>query len=101
MTDASALDNIPGNSASLKLQKKEKTDSTEDDNTKNVEIMVPLKYLRNFWKNLQMPIINGKINLILTWSQNCVTSNTAAKQATTFAVTNAKLYVTICNLINW
>ena len=47
-----------------------------------------------------MPIINGKINLILTWSQNCVTSNTAAKQATTFAVTNTKLYVTICNLIN-
>ena len=50
LTDAGALDNIPGNSVSLKFQKKkkEKTDSTEDDNTKNVEIMVPLKYLRNF-----------------------------------------------------
>ena len=38
----------------------------------NVEIMVPLKYLSNFWRTLEMPLINCEINLILTWSANCV-----------------------------
>ena len=36
----------------------------------NVEIMVPLKYLRNFWITLQRPLINCEINPILTWSTN-------------------------------
>ena len=35
-------------------------------NTKNVEIIVPLKYLSNFWRTLEMPLINCEINLILT-----------------------------------
>ena len=38
----------------------------------NVKIMVPLKYLSNFWRTLEMPLINCEIELILTWSQNCV-----------------------------
>ena len=42
------------------------TGQTGDDGTKNVEIMVPLKYLNNFWKTLEMPLINCEINLILT-----------------------------------
>ena len=36
--------------------------------TKDVKIVVPLKYLSNFWKTLEMPLINCEINLILTWS---------------------------------
>ena len=41
--------------------------------TKDVEIIaVPLKYLRsNFWRTLEMPLINCEINLILTWSEDC------------------------------
>ena len=39
---------------------------------KEVEIMVPLKYLSNFWKTLETPLINSEINLILTWSSICV-----------------------------
>ena len=35
---------------------------------KEVEIVVPLKYLSNFWRTLNMPLINCEINLILTWS---------------------------------
>ena len=35
---------------------------------KNVKIMVPLKYLRNFWRTLGLPLINCEINLILAWS---------------------------------
>ena len=34
----------------------------------NVEIMVPLKYLSNFWRTLEMPLLNCEVSLILTWS---------------------------------
>ena len=44
-------------------------------NTKEVEIIVPLKHLSNFWRTLEMPLINGKVNLILTWSSSCVITN--------------------------
>ena len=37
-----------------------------DDGTKNVEIIFPLKYLNNFWRTLEMLLINCEINLILT-----------------------------------
>ena len=38
----------------------------------DVEIMVPLKYLSDFWKTLEMPLINCEVELILDWSANCV-----------------------------
>ena len=50
-----------------------------DDNEKDVEIMVPLKYLSNFWRNLEMPLINCEVNLILTWSLNCVIPNSTGE----------------------
>ena len=66
---------------------------------KKVEIIVPLKYLSYFWRTLEMPLINCKINLILTWSEKCViASNTAAAQATTFAIAAARLYVPVVTL---
>ena len=45
-----------------------------------------------------MLLINCEIDLILTWSVNCVISNAAANQATTFAITDAKLYVPVVTL---
>ena len=60
--------------------------------------MVLLKYLGNFWRTLEMPLINCEINLVLTWSANCIISNTAANQATTFAITDRKLYVSVVTL---
>ena len=49
------------------------TDQTDDDGEiNNVEIMVPLKYLNNFWRTTEMPLINFEVNIILTWSKNCV-----------------------------
>ena len=47
------------------------TGQTGDNGTKNAEIMVPLKYLSNFWRTLEMPLINCEINLMLTWSASC------------------------------
>ena len=63
---------------------------------KDVEIAVPLKYLSNFWRSLEMPLINCKIYLELDWVKNCVISSVAG--VTTFKVTNTKLYVPIVTL---
>ena len=41
------------------------TGQTGNDGTKDVEIIVPLKYLSNFWRTLEMPVINCEVNLIL------------------------------------
>ena len=75
------------------------TGQTEDDGTKNVEIMVPIKYLSNFWRTLEMPLINSEVNLILTWSANCViVSTNVSNQNATFAITDTKLYVPVITL---
>ena len=56
--------------------------------------MVPLKYLSNFWRTLEMPLINCEVNLILTWSSTCVLISTIfPNQNATFAITDTKLYV--------
>ena len=75
------------------------TGQTGDGETKNVEIMVPLKHLSNFWRTLEMPLINCEINIILTWSTNCVIVSTiVANQNTTFEITDTKLYVPVVTL---
>ena len=61
--------------------------------------MVPLKYLSNFWRTLEMPLINCEVNLILTWSSTCVLASTHnAIQVATFAITDIKLYVPVVTL---
>ena len=37
--------------------------------------MVPLKYLSNFWRTLEIPLINCRVSLLLTWSSTCVITN--------------------------
>ena len=52
----------------------------EGDNTKKeAEFVVPLKHLSNFWRALNMPLINCEINLISTWSENCVLTSKATR----------------------
>ena len=53
-------------SESLKFKIKIIGNTPNDFNKKNVEIIVPLKYLSNFWRTIEMPWINCKVNLILT-----------------------------------
>ena len=36
----------------------------------NVKIVIPLKHLSNFWRLLEMPLINCEVEIILTWSKN-------------------------------
>ena len=65
-------------------------------NTKDVEIILPLKYLSSFWRTLEMPLINCENNLILTWSKYCIISSATGK--TKFKITETKLYVPVVTL---
>ena len=58
--------------------------------------MVPLKYLCNFWRTLEMPLINCEVNLILTWSSTCVITNSTG--AVRFEITDTRLYVPVVTL---
>ena len=62
----------------------------------NVEVMVLLKYLSNFWRTLEMPLINCEVELILTWSTGCVIIYTdVAEQNSPFTITVTNLYVPV------
>ena len=75
------------------------TGQTDDDGTKDLEIMVPLKYLSNFWRTLEMPSISCEFNLILTRSSSCVLISTNVQnQNATFTITDTKLYVPVVTL---
>ena len=82
-------------SKSFKSKTKITGKAPNDDNEKDVE-MVPRKYLSNFWRTLEMPLINCEVNLILTWSSTCVI--TESNGAGTFAITDTKLYVRVVAL---
>ena len=59
-------------------------------------MMIPLKYLSNFWTTLEMHLIDFEINLILTWSLNFVIVSTdVTNQGATFSITDTKLYVPV------
>ena len=90
MTNAVVIANFHAadNSASFKFKQKTRG-VTGDDGKKNVDIMVPLKHLSNFWRTLEIPLLICEINLILTSSDKCVLSNDT--KATTFSS---------CNFIN-
>ena len=88
-------DNIE-DSESFKFKVKITGKTPNNNNVKDVEIMVPLKYLSNFWRTLEIPLINCEVNLILTWSSTCVITNSDG--ARTFAITDTKLYVPVVTL---
>ena len=67
--------------------------TTADGNSKDVEIIVPLKYLSNFWRTLEMPLINCEVNLILTWSSTCII--TLSTGAGRFTITHTQPYVPV------
>ena len=61
--------------------------------------MVLLIYLNNFWRTLEMSLINFEITLDLNWSENrAKVATNIAIQATTFSINDTKLYVPVVNL---
>ena len=74
---------IPNNSSLFKYK------SSLTSNRNGVKIAAPLKYLRNFWRSLEMPLINCKVELSLSWDPACVLSNLV--WATTFTIIDETL----------
>ena len=67
------IDNIT-QSESFKSKIKITGKTPASGNAKDVKILVPLKYLSDFWRTLEMPLINCEVNLTLTWSPTGVIS---------------------------
>ena len=84
------------NSESFKFKENITGKTPANDNEKDVEIVVPVKYSSNFWRTLEMSLINCEVNLILTWSSICVITNSTG--AGTFEITDTKLYVPVVTL---
>ena len=63
---------------------------------RSVKVVVPLKYLSNFFRSLEMPLINCKIKLNLTWKKECVLSNQDG--AAVFIIHDTKMYVPVVTL---
>ena len=75
------------------------TGQTNNAGTIDVELMAPLKYLSNFLRTLEMPLINCEIELILTWSTGYIIIYTdVANQGPTFTITETNLYVPVVTL---
>ena len=88
---------------------------THNNLTKNdVKVVVPLKHLSNFWRSLNIPLINCEVELILTWFKNCVLIDKSTREAdydadpnvyqidnpenAIFEIKDTKLYVPVVTL---
>ena len=84
-----------------------------NDSLTNVKVVILLKFLSNFWKSLNIPFINYEVELILTWSKNCVLADMTMRDAGNnnnppaivaptgleFQITGPKLYVPVVTLL--
>ena len=73
-------------------------DAVNDTNSsvKSTKTVVPLKYLSNFWRSLEMPLINCSVHLELNWIEDCILSS--AGDSAKFKITDATLHVPIVTL---
>ena len=86
--------NVANNASSL-VHKSELIIGTDDNNVNNVKLVVPSKHVSSFFRSLETPLVNCKINRELTWHKDCIISSVdvAAGQVVSFMITNTKLYV--------
>ena len=88
------------NSSSFNYYKSNLIGNTDENGAnrkkESVKIAVPLKYLSNFWRSLETPLINCKVEISLKWFENCILPNSGT--TATFKITDAKLYVPIVPL---
>ena len=87
--------NVANDATSL-VYKSKLISGTDDNNVNNVKLVVPLKYVSNFFRSLD----NYKIDLELTWHKDCMicSANAAAGQVVLFMIINTKLYVPFVTL---
>ena len=98
--NGNVIDFPANNNKSISFQFEQQiTGKAGNGGTKDVEIMATLKYQSNFWRTLEMSLINCEINLQLKWSKHCiVVAGTAANQNPKFNITDTKLYVPVVTL---
>ena len=92
--EANAIDNLTvDNSNSFKYKVSLLGNPVVADNIakRSVKVVEPLKYLSNFFRSLEMPLINCKIKLNLTWKKECVLSSDAGNAV--FIINDTKMYV--------
>ena len=101
-----ALDNSTSFKYKASLLGKATDADCNDRSLKNTKIIAPLKNLSNFFKSLEMPLVNFKIHLELSWNNNCVMygndtyagGDNVNNRETKFKVISTKLYVPIVTL---
>ena len=96
--DNAIVDLTVNNSSSFKYKVSLLGNPVLDGNItkRSVKVVVPLKYLINFFRSLEMPLINCKIKLNLTWKKECVLSNQDG--AAVFIINDTKMYVPVVTL---
>ena len=96
--DDAIADLTAGNSSSLKYKISLLGNPVVADNIarRSVKVVVPLKYLSNFFRSLEMPLINCKITLNLTWKKECVLSTDNGNAV--FIINDTKLYAPVVTL---
>ena len=72
---------ITGKTSNANQEDGENTEQGNTKTKKNLKIVVPLKYLSNFWRTLDMPLINCEVSLTLTWYENCVLTDITTQAA--------------------
>ena len=84
-----------GNNTTSLVYKSKIIKGTDNNNVNNVKLAVPLKYVSNFFRSLEMPLVNCKIDLELFWHKDCMISsvNAAANHVVSFMITDTELYV--------
>ena len=97
--EANAIDDLTAdNSNSFKYKVSLLGNPVVADNIakRSVKVVVPLKYLSNFFRSLEMPLINCKIKLTLTWKKECLLSTDADNAV--FIINDTKMYVPVVTL---
>ena len=97
--EANAINELTTNtSSSFKYKVKLLGDPVLDGNIakRSVKVIIPLKYLSNFFRSLEMPLINCKIKLNLRWKKECVLSTDAGNAV--FIINDTKMYVLVVTL---
>ena len=92
--------NVANDTTSLVYKSKLIKGTDNNNNVNNVKLVVPLKYVSNFSRSLEMPLVNCKIDLELTWHKDCMISSAdaAANHVVSFMITDTKLYVPVVTL---
>ena len=97
--NGNTIDFPVNNDTILSFKYKQKLLAGQEMMAKNTEIWAALKYWSIFWKSLEMQLINCEINLMLTWSEDCIIIPGGINdQVTTFPIIDAKLYVSVVTL---